>query len=278
MPLSPSRPAPFVVLLATLMLPGGPGADGLPGPAPASGSAIAAAPEAVAAEAGLGALPTGAEVHASAAVAASTDRALTALDRHVRVRSHPDALRLAFHAYFTYAAAHPDRVRNPYFFFVDYGLDNSTPRGWVFDMESLELVDGPFNVAHGSGSSHGRSGVPTWFSNRPGSYRTSLGLYLAQETYGFSGRAGGRHYTSVGLRMEGLSGEFNDAARRRGIVSHGAPYVTARDAGRSQGCPAMEQHRARKLLPLLANGGLVFLFSPRDERWLREDPWVASAT
>lgn len=212
---------------------------------------------------------------ASSTVAASTDRALATLSRHVRRASHPDALRLAFQAYFRYAEAHPEEVRNPYFFFVDYGLDNRTPRGWVFDMESLALVEGPFTVAHGSGSSERRNGVPTRFSNRAGSYMTSLGLFLAQETYRFSGKSGGRRYTSVGLRLRGLSGSFNDAARRRGIVSHGAPYVSRSDAGRSQGCPAMEQDRARRLLPRLAEGGLVFLYSPRHEDWLRQGPWVA---
>lgn len=209
-------------------------------------------------------------------VETSTNRALDALSAHVRRQSHPDALRLAFQAYYTYADAHPAEIRNPYFFYVDYGLDNRTARGYVFEMETLTLVDGPFTVSHGSGSSTGRNGVPTRFTNQPGSYTSSLGLYLTQETYRFTGKSGGRGYTSVGLRMKGLSGPFNSAARRRGIVSHGAPYVTAGDAGRSQGCPAMEQRRARRLLPMIAGGGLVFLFSPRDERWLREGPWVTA--
>lgn len=212
------------------------------------------------------------------AVRASAERALGALSRHVERQSHPEALTRAFEAYFAYAAAHPERLKNPYYFYVDYGLDNRAARGYVFDMEALELVEGPFTVAHGSGSSTSRNAVPTRFSNVPGSLQSSLGLFLTQETYGFRGRSGGRPYRSVGLRLKGLSGAFNDAARRRGIVSHGAPYVTAGDAGRSQGCPAMEQHRAKRLLPLIANGGLVFLFSPRDERWLRDDPWAGSAS
>jgi hypothetical protein len=211
---------------------------------------------------------------ATASARAAADRALTALSKHVTRKSHPDALRLAFQAYYTFRERHPESVRKPYFFYVDYGLGNRTPRGWVFDMDALALVEGPFTVSHGSGSSKSRNGVPTRFSNRPGSYQSSLGLYLAQETYRFRGKSAGRRYTSVGLRMAGMSGRFNDAARRRGIVSHGAPYVTAGDAGRSQGCPAMEQARAKRLLPRLANGGVVFLYSPRDQGWLREGPWV----
>ncbi|MBW3553552.1 MAG: hypothetical protein KY466_08580, partial [Gemmatimonadetes bacterium] len=79
-------------------------------------------------------------------VAASADRAITALSPHVTATSHPEALQRAFRAYFAFKAARPEMVRNPYYFFVDYGLDNKTRRGYVFDMEELELVEGPFTV------------------------------------------------------------------------------------------------------------------------------------
>ena len=223
-------------------------------------------------------LPLSAARHAdaSAGVEEDVESALADLAPSVRGTSHPDALRTAFRAYYAYRAAHPERVRKPFLYFVDYGLDNATPRGWVFDMDEHAIVDGPFTVAHGSGSARGRNGTPTSFSNRPGSNATSLGLYLTQETYGFRGRANGRRYTSVGLRMTGVSGPFNDAARRRGVVAHGAPYMSTRDAGRSEGCPALEEHRARRLLPLIANGSLVFLYSPNDPIWLEQDPWIGS--
>jgi hypothetical protein len=204
----------------------------------------------------------------------STELALSRFAPRVSRSSHPDALRLALQAYYNYRSAHPELVRKPYLYFVDLGLDNRTARGWVFDMEKLELVEGPFTVAHGVGSSRERNTVPTVFSNRPGSNASSLGLYLAQETYSFNGRSAGGRYTSVGLRMRGESGAFNGAARERGIVAHGAPYVTAGEAGRSEGCPAMEQERARRLLPMLANGGIVFIYSPNDRHWLQSDPWV----
>jgi hypothetical protein len=215
-----------------------------------------------------------APVVAVAAMTVSTDAALAALSRHVTRMSNPEALRTAFQAYFNYREAQPEQVRKPYLYFVDLGLNNLTPRGYVFDMEKLALVEGPFTVAHGRGSARARNGVPTMFTNRAGSNSSTLGLYLAQETYEFSGKVAGHVYRSVGLRMSGESGEFNDAARARGIVAHGAPYVTATGSGRSEGCPAMELQRANRLLPLLANGGVVFIFSPNDQRWLREDPWV----
>jgi hypothetical protein len=206
-------------------------------------------------------------------VAASVSGALGAFTGVVRPLSDARALGDAFHSYFAYKAAHPDDVRKPYLYFVDYGLPSTTPRGYVFDMDSLRVVEGPFAVAHGRGSSESREGIPTRFSNASGSAATSLGLYLAQETYDFHGHAGGRAYGAVGLRLMGLSSGFNDNARARRVVAHGAPYVTETTAGRSEGCPAMEPARAARLLPKLGNGGLVFLFAP-DQRWLARDPWV----
>jgi hypothetical protein len=200
------------------------------------------------------------------------------LTRYVVEGSDADGLRVAVEAYYRYRSERPQGVHKPYLYFVDLGLDPATPRGYVFDMEALSLVEGPFTVAHGSGSSTTRDAVPSVFSNLPGSHTSSLGLYLTQGTYTFSGRAGGRRYSSIGLRLKGESGSFNDAAEARGIVVHGAPYVTPQGAGRSEGCPAMEPERASRLLPLLANGSVVFVYSPRDARWLSQGPWVRGAT
>lgn len=207
------------------------------------------------------------------AVATSTSIALTAFRGIVRSLSHERALESAFRSFYAFQQKHPEQVKKPLLYFVDYGLPATARRGYVFDMRTLTLVDGPFTVAHGRGSSTSRFGVPKLFSNRHGSAATSLGLYLAQETYRFSGTASGRRYSSIGLRLQGLSGAFNSNARARGVVAHGAPYVTSTRAGRNEGCPAVDQERAKTLLPRLANGALVFLFAP-DERWLENDPWV----
>lgn len=199
------------------------------------------------------------------------DSAVEALAPSVRALSHPQALEDAFRSYFAYRAAHPDT--KPYLYFVDYGLPSTTPRGYVFDMAARQVVEGPFAVAHGRGSAESQAGVPTRFSNAFNSAATSLGLYVAQELYPFRGHAGGQAYSSLGMRLEGVSDGYNDLARARRVVAHGAPYVTDDKAGRSEGCPALEPSRAERLLPKLANGGLVFLFAP-DARWMAGDPWI----
>lgn len=209
-------------------------------------------------------------------VGASAAAALDALANSVRQLSHPRALKDAFDSYFAFKDAHPDEVKKPFLYFVDYGLSATTPRGYVFNMETLSVVDGPFMVAAGRGSAQNSAGVPTRFSNAFGAATSSLGLYVAQELYPFIGHSGGQRYHAVGLKLDGVSTGFNDNARARGVVAHGAPYVTDSRAGRSEGCPALAPDRAATLLPKLANGGLVFLFAP-DSDWMMRDPWISSA-
>jgi hypothetical protein len=205
--------------------------------------------------------------HALAPQAAS---ALETLSQNVSHMSDPRALESAVSAYYAYQAAHPNEIKTPYLYFVDFGQSESAQRGYVFDMQNLKVVDGPFTVAQGSGSG---AGVPARFSNEARSRSTSLGLYVTGNTYAFTGHSGGQPYNSVAVRLIGKSQGFNDNAFARGVVAHGAPYVTPNRAGKSQGCPAMERDRAERLLPKLANGSVVFLFAPNGN-WMARDQWV----
>lgn len=212
----------------------------------------------------------------STVATSQTSRALTAFASMVHSLSTPKALESAVRSYFAFKEAHPDQVKKPLLYFVDYGLPSTKPRGYVLDMNALKVVEGPFTVAHGRGSSASRDGTPTRFSNAFGSAATSLGLYVTKALYAFTGHSGGGSYSSIGLRLMGVSAGFNDNAFARGVVAHGAPYVTADKAGRSQGCPAMEQSRAKELLPKLANGAMVYLFAP-DAKWMSRDPWIGAS-
>ena len=210
---------------------------------------------------------------AATAVVAESQHAIATLSPAVQHLSDPSALSTAFHAYFAYQAAHPQDVQKPYLYFIDFGQAQNAQRGYVFDMRSLTLVDGPFTVAQGAGSG---SGVPTRFSNAANSKATSLGLYVTGNEYAFTGHSHGQPYSSVAVRLNGKSTGFNDNALARGVVAHGAPYVTPNSAGHSAGCTAMELSRAQKLVPMLANGSVVFVYSP-NAQWLSHDPWVTAA-
>ena len=207
---------------------------------------------------------------ASVSARAAANVALKALKPSVRNLSHPRALETAINAYYAYQTSHPAEIRKPYLYFVDFGQAQNARRGYVFDMKTLKIVEGPFTVAQGSGSG---VGVPSRFSNVSRSKATSLGLYVTGSTYSFRGHSGGRPYSSVGLRLNGKSKGYNDNALARGVVAHGAPYVTAGRAGKSQGCPAMEPARAARLLPKIANGSVVFLFAP-NSGWMSADHWA----
>lgn len=145
---------------------------------------------------------------------------------------------------------------------IDYSLPSTHKRLWVFDLAEARLLFHE-HVAHGQGSGEN---VARRFSNVEGSYRTSLGLYRTAETY-----QGGNGYS---LRMDGLDPGFNDAARRRAIVMHGAWYadpdlIRARGRlGRSQGCPALREGIARVVIDAMKQRQLLFAYAD-DAAWLQ---------
>lgn len=145
---------------------------------------------------------------------------------------------------------------------IDYSRPSTEPRMWVFDLARQRLLFEEW-VAHGRNSGENRT---EHFSNRDGSFMSSIGAFTAQETY-----MGGNGYS---LRLAGLEPGFNDHARERAIVIHGAPYVNPSTAqlqgrlGRSLGCPAVRLSVAKPLIDALRGGTMVFAYYP-DKDWLK---------
>lgn len=150
---------------------------------------------------------------------------------------------------------------------IDYSLSANVPRLWVFDLGKRALLHKEL-VAHGKNSGDERA---TRFSNRLGSNQSSIGLFRTGETY--DGRNG------YSLRMEGLEPGINDRAYERAIVIHGASYVgpgfIAENGrlGRSQGCPAVAEGVARRVIDNLKEGQFVFSYYP-DRRWLTSSRYL----
>jgi hypothetical protein len=146
---------------------------------------------------------------------------------------------------------------------IDYSRPSTQPRMWVFDLERQRLLFEEL-VAHGRNTGEN---LATRFSNANGSYMSSLGSFVTQESY-----SGANGYS---LRLQGLEPGFNDNARERAIVIHGAPYVS--DAliraqgrlGRSLGCPAVRAAVARPLIDSIRGGSFVFAYYP-DPAWLKQ--------
>lgn len=144
---------------------------------------------------------------------------------------------------------------------IDFSLPSTAKRMWVFDLASHDLRFEE-HVAHGQGTG---DDLARAFSNTDGSHQSSLGVFRTAETYV------GKHGRS--LRLDGLEPGFNDRARQRAIVIHGADYVSETfiashgRLGRSWGCPAVRTDVIDPLIDTIAGGGLVFAWYPEDE-WL----------
>ncbi|MFC6298034.1 hypothetical protein GNF76_14985 [Pseudomonas sp. CCM 7893] len=150
---------------------------------------------------------------------------------------------------------------------IDYSMPSTARRLWIFDLRQKKLVLRDL-VAHGQKSGEN---FATQFSNREGSYQSSLGLFRTQESY-----EGAHGYS---LRMDGLEPGFNDRARDRAIVIHAADYVSPlwskREGriGRSQGCPAVRPQVARQVVDKLKDGQFMFSWYP-DQRWLKSSAYL----
>ena len=150
---------------------------------------------------------------------------------------------------------------------IDYSLPSTKKRLWVLDLNQEKILYSSM-VAHGKNSGENHT---TNFSNRIGSLQTSLGLFLTEGTY--FGRDG------YSLYLKGLEKGFNDNAKTRTIVLHGAPYVSkqfvaaAGRVGRSWGCPAVEKPLAEPIINTIKNGTMIFAFYP-DKNWLAKSEFI----
>lgn len=178
----------------------------------------------------------------------------------------PKVIRLAVEAFYC-AKKTGINIKKPILTIIDYSLASTQKRLWVIDLKSRQVLYTSM-VAHGKNSGENYT---TTFSNRIGSLQTSVGLFLTEDTY--FGRDG------YSLRLEGLEKGFNDKAKARLIVFHGAPYVNQKFAsaagriGRSWGCPAVEPPLAKPIINTIKNGTLIFSFYTHPE-WLSESKFI----
>ena len=163
------------------------------------------------------------------------------------------------------------RTRSPLLTIIDFSLPSNQRRLWVVDIGTGEVL-ATEHVAHGvrSGGLYSVS-----FSNRDGSNQSSLGTFVTARSYwGVRG---------LSLRLKGLEPGINDRAMARGIVLHGTPSVSETRArqgaiGRTEGCPAVSMEAARRLVPLLEDGVVVFAWYPDRTLLARSaylDPFMA---
>lgn len=126
----------------------------------------------------------------------------------------------------------------------------------MIDLQNKKIL---FNdlVAHGKNS----GGVYAQnFSNTENTYMSSLGFYLTGNTYH------GKH--GLSLILEGMDKDYNDNARNRAIVMHGANYVSNDfikkygRLGRSFGCPSLPPGIYKKVIDTIRDGSCLFIYYP----------------
>jgi len=196
---------------------------------------------------------------ASAPVA--TEPALSRFQPSLYTVLHLDSLGLSKEAFdramsgFTRFDAAGKLSNNEVVSIVDFSLPSSRKRLFVIDVKNSKLLFNTY-VSHGRGSG---TASATRFSNRPESFKSSLGFYITGDTYI------GQHGYS--LRLEGQEKGINDNAQKRGIVMHSADYVDERLVhqqgyiGRSEGCPAIPESLHRAIIATICNGSCLFLYS-----------------
>lgn len=139
---------------------------------------------------------------------------------------------------------------------IDFSKPSSEKRLFILDMKNGRVL---YNTLVSHGRNSGREYASS-FSNKPSSYMSSPGFYITRETY--EGKNG------YSLKLEGIEPGINDKAYDRGIVVHGAAYVS--DAfveaqgyiGRSQGCPAVPPAMAKPVIDQIRNGSCLFIYHP----------------
>lgn len=204
----------------------------------------------------------------------ATPAAASARKVRSALRASPDAghaaprgevLELALRAF--RCAQTRGEVAKPMLAVIDYTLPSSEKRLWLIDTRNGRVLQREL-VAHGRGSGEL---FAEQFSNEPESYQSSLGFFVAKDSYR------GKH--GLSLRLEGLEPGVNDRADARAIVIHGASYVSEEHVarwgrlGRSLGCPALAPGVTPTVIERLRGGAAVFAYGP-DREWLRRSSYL----
>ncbi|HKJ78830.1 MAG TPA: murein L,D-transpeptidase catalytic domain family protein [Prolixibacteraceae bacterium] len=149
-----------------------------------------------------------------------------------------------------------DKVKKNIISVVDFSLPSTEKRFWVIDLDNNEIMFNDY-VAHGRNSGNN---IANKFSNTPNSNSSSLGFYVTAEKYH------GKH--GLSLRLDGMDKGFNDNARKRAIVLHGAEYANGEfikkygRLGRSLGCPSVPMEIHKNVVNTIYGGSVLLIYSP----------------
>lgn len=145
-----------------------------------------------------------------------------------------------------------------YLTIADFSKASCDERFYVIDMNTIETVITSL-VAHGKNSG---LKFAQFFSNNNESFKSSLGFYITGNSYQ------GKH--GLSLELIGVENGINDKAQQRGIVIHGADYVSEAFIqqqgfiGRSLGCPALPTEKAANIINTIKGASCFFIYAPSE--------------
>lgn len=145
-------------------------------------------------------------------------------------------------------------IRNNVISIIDFSQSSNSKRLYIIDLKNEQVILNTY-VAHGRNSGEE---FANQFSNEENSFQSSLGFYVTDKTYR------GNH--GISLRLKGIEAGINDGAEQRGIVIHGASYVTQDfikkngRLGRSLGCPAVSEEMCLPVINATKNGTCIFIY------------------
>ena len=157
-----------------------------------------------------------------------------------------NAFKIAFNGY-----SKIEKKAKPVLTVIDFSKPSTKERFFVLDLSKKKILFSS-HVAHGKNSGEN---MATSFSNKVGSYQSSPGFYLTENTY-----MGGNGYSLV---LNGLEKGINDKAKERYVVIHGAKYANpvsgAARLGRSYGCPALPTALNKPIIDSIKNGSVLYI-------------------
>jgi hypothetical protein len=147
---------------------------------------------------------------------------------------------------------------------IDFSQSSKNKRLYVIDLYKKALLFNTY-VAHGKNTG---GEFAERFSNIPGTFQSSLGFYIT-ENMAIGSKVG------LSLLLKGIEKGFNDHAREREIIIHGADYATEdfiqRNGrlGRSYGCPSLPPDMIKPVAETIKDGSLLFIYK-NDESYIRK--------
>ena len=152
-----------------------------------------------------------------------------------------------------------NKIKNErYLTIIDMSISANKNRFFLIDLDNKSIIHKSI-VAHGRNSG---GEFAKLFSNKIGSFKSSIGFYRTAETYN------GKH--GLSLRLDGLE-QSNNNARKRAIVIHAADYVSdvfiSKNGrlGRSLGCPSLPLKNYFKIIDNIKNGSVLFIYYPKQD-------------